>query len=227
MPRRPLLATLATLPFAAHWAFHVWEQWAAFEGREAWLARMGSTSRGALPLLLEIVIAGSFLGFAVFTLRDLVRRQPLPWSARKDDVGFVRAIGVVAPYASVVTIVFVGVHLLELWLPRVAGGGLALQYAELRRSSGTLPHLVLYALGIPAAAWHLAAAIPAALDAHGLLKSPDDRRSAFYATSAFGAALLVLSAQLFGWHATGAGTLWPIDVVEAPMEEPAPIEPAP
>lgn len=220
MPRRPLFATLATLPLAAHWAFHVWEQWAAFDGRDAWLARMASTSRGALPLMLEIVIVVSFLGFAVFTVRDLVRREPLPWSAREGDVGFVRAIGVVAPYASVITIVFVGVHLVELWFPRVAGSGLALQYAELRRSSGTLPHLALYAVGIPAAAWHLTAAIPAALEAHGLLRTSDDRRSAFHATTALGVALLILSAQLFGWHATGAGTVWPIDVVEAPMEEP-------
>src|SRR5688500_16952219 len=48
---------LGALPVALWAGFHLWEQWAAFSGRDAWAQRMTASSHSAIAIASEIAIA--------------------------------------------------------------------------------------------------------------------------------------------------------------------------
>lgn len=224
-------AVLSALPLAVWTVFHLWEQWAAFGGRDAWAMRMRATSRGPLAIAIELAViviplaiwSGLTLVELARGLVDPKRGRPLPGKAREGDTGLARGIGVVAPIATVVAILFLAIHVGSMWGPKIARGASLLEtWSSLTHALGGPWSLALYAIGLTAVAFHLAGAIPAALEALGWIESPEGRRSAFLVSTVFALCAWVLAVQLTGWLATGRGTFWPIHVVDpgAPMEAP-------
>lgn len=189
-----------------------------FAGREAWTARMSGTSRGAVAIATELaIVVVPLVVWATLTLRALVAREALPGAARDEDQGAVRVVGRLAPYAAIASLVFLAVHVGHLWAPKLfAGASVTEQWIALTHEIGRPEMLVAYAIGLSALALHLGAALPAALQALGLIATPEARRSAMLVSVVFGLCAWLLAAQLVGWLGTGAGTFWAIDVVDAP-----------
>ncbi|MBX7190780.1 MAG: hypothetical protein K1X94_01905 [Sandaracinaceae bacterium] len=208
-----LHAIVATVPLAAWAVFHVWEQWAAFRGRLAWLVRMHSTSSGPAVAAELLVGVAPLLARAALHVGALVRRERLPGMAREGDTALGVGLGFLAPWASSVAILFLLWHVAWLWGAKVMGADSVELYDAMQRTLGLPWALVLHAVGLGAIAWHLAAALPDGLEAVGLVTGPESRSSARTVTLAIGLCLFVLTAQLVGWLGTGTGTFWPIQVV--------------
>ena len=85
----------------------------------------------------------------------------------------------------------------------------------LRVAAGTPALLIVHAAGLSAVAVHVAASLPAWLVSARLVSTREGRRSAALVGVGLSACLLVLLVQLYGWHATGTGTVWPVQVIEA------------
>ncbi len=211
---------LAALPLAVWTPFHLWEQWAAFEGSEAWLARMRSTSAGGLTIAIEVVmIVGPLVLWALMGAGRMMRGRSD--SVRSEERGFARILGRAAPMAAVTTAVFLIGHVAHFWAPKVLRGADEIEtWAALTHEIGSPSMLVFYAVGLSAVAFHLASALPAALSSLGLLEKDESRRSALLVSSVFAFCLWILGVQLTGWVATGTGTWWPIEVIEAPPGSP-------
>lgn len=211
-------AAIAALPLAVWTVFHLWEQWAVFAGRDAWTARMSATSRGPLAIATELaLIVVPLVVWGGLTVRALVARESLPGAARPDDHGAVRVVGRLAPLAAVGSIAFLAVHLAQVWAPKlIASATTTEQWVVLTHALGRPELLAIYAVGLSAVALHLAASLPAALEALGVVTTAGARRSAMLVSVTFGLCAWILAAQLTGWLATGAGTFWAIDVLDAP-----------
>jgi hypothetical protein len=208
-----LHAVIATVPLLVWGAFHVWEQWAAFRGRLAWLARMRTTSTGA-AIAVEIVVAVlPLVVWAVLHVRARVLGYRVPGDAREGDDGLGRGLGTVSTLASPVAIVFLLWHVGWLWGAKVLGAAPVELYDAMQRTLGLPWALIVHAFGIGAVAWHLAAALPDGLEAAGVISTPEGLRSARIVTITVGLALFILFVQLVGWLGTGAGTFWPITVL--------------
>lgn len=208
-------ALVATVPLLAWSAFHLWEQWAAFRGRLAWMVRMRMTSPGigtAAELVLGVL---PIVVWAALHVRARVRGDRLPGASREGDEPLGRGLGAVGPTASTVAILFLLWHLGWLWGQRMLGASLVEVYDSMQRTLGLPWALVLHAFGLAAVAWHLAAALPDGLEAAGVVSSAEGRRSTRLVTLVVGLCLFVLTAQLVGWLGTGTGTFWPISVVPA------------
>lgn len=206
-------ALVATVPLLFWAAFHVWEQWAAFRGRLAWLVRMRATSSG-LWVAAEIVVGVlPLVVWAVLHVRARVRGERLPGASREGDEPLGRGLGLVAPWASTVAILYLLAHVAWLWAAKMTGASPVELYDSMQRTLGLPWVLVASAFGLAAVAWHLAAALPDGLEAAGVVSTPEGRRSTRIVTVVIGLCLFVLTAQLTGWLGTGTGTFWPIDVV--------------
>lgn len=208
-------AAAATLPLLVWGAFHVWEQWAVFRGRLAWLARMRATSSG-LAVVAEIAFGVvPLLVWVMLHVRARLRGERVPGALRDDERGDPLAVGLgtLAPLASVVAMAFVFWHVAWLWGSKLAGAASAETYDAMQRTLGLPWALVVHAIGLFAVAWHLAAALPDGLEAIGLLDTVEGRRAARALSVVIGLCLYALTAQLVGWLGTGLGTFWPIAVV--------------
>ncbi|MFN7698619.1 MAG: hypothetical protein ACK6CU_00140 [Deltaproteobacteria bacterium] len=207
-----LHAIVATAPLLVWGAFHVWEQWAAFRGLRMWLVRMRSTSSGAMVGIELVLGVLPLVLWALLHVRARVLRERLPGAARGEgalDAG----LGLVAPFASSVAIVFLLWHVGWLWGAKMRGAAPVELYDALQRTLGLPWALVVHAVGLVAVAWHLAAALPDGLEAAGVIATLEGRRSTRMLAVVIGLCLLALTAQLTGWLGTGAGTFWPIAVV--------------
>lgn len=215
--REPVaLATLSVVAIVPWLLFHLWEQWSALAGRSEWLARMNGTSTGVMRLLEGIFGVLLPIALAVLTARAIVRGGALPGHAVDDDDGaLVRGLARTSKPALVTTLVFLIIHVGWLWAPRAIGRvSLAEVYEALRIAAGTPGLLLVHAIGLSAVGLHVAASIPAWLVATRRVTTRATRRSAALVSSGLALSLLVLLTQLYGWHATGTGTVWPIRVVE-------------
>lgn len=206
-------ALVATVPLLVWSVFHVWEQWAAFRGRLAWLVRMRSTSAGAMIALEVLLGVLPLVVWAVLHVRARVVGERLPGAARGGEGPLADGLGLVGPLASSVAIVFLLWHVGWLWAAKLGGAAPVELYDALQRTLGLPWALVLHAVGLAAVAWHLAAALPDGLEAAGVVSTPEGRRSTRIVTVVIGVCLFVLAAQLVGWLGTGAGTFWPIQVI--------------
>lgn len=208
-----LHAVVATLPLFAWAAFHVFEQWALFGGRLAWLVRMRATSSG-VAIVAELVVGVlPLVLWALLHVRARLRRERLPGTSREGDGALARGLGAVEPWASPLALAFLLWHVGWLWGAKVMGASPVELYDALQRTLGLPWALVLHAFGLAAVAWHLAAALPDGLEAIGVVRGEEGRRSTFLLSAVLGLAIFVLSAQLVGWLGTGTGTFWPIQVV--------------
>lgn len=216
-PSPRLLPVLAALPLAAWTVFHLWEQLAAFAGRDAWIERMSRTSAGGLAITIELVaIVAPLALWAGLVIRELARRRPLPGAASADDGLASRTLARLAPFAAVTAIVFLAIHVGHLWAPKIVlGASTAETWWSLGHDLGRPWMLVTYAIGLSAVAIHLAIAVPAALGALGWVETAGARRQAILVAAVFALCVWILAVQLAGWLATGHGTFWSIEVIEA------------
>lgn len=206
-------AILAIAPLG--WAlFHLVEQWSLFRGRLAWLAQMRATS-GNFATSLEIALAVlPILAWAGLHARALVLRRPIPGSVTRDEGGLALGLSALQPVASSLALLFLGWHVVWLWVPKLLGAAPVETYDAMQRTLGLPWALGLHAFGLAAVLWHLAAALPDGLTAMGLLRTDEGRRGARTVAVVLALALFVLFAQMVGWVGTGTGTFWPIEVVQ-------------
>lgn len=208
------LAIASSVPLAVQLGFHLWEEWSVFGGRRAFVERHATTSTGLATFAVLVLFVAPIVAWAVLLLRALLAGSEIPGMARPGDGTVARALGAVIRVVSPIAAGFVLVHAGMLWGGRVLFGEAPIHtYDLLQTTLGRPLYLVLYGVGIPAVLWHLAATLPDGLEAIGLV-GPNGRRQAHLVTAVLGACLFVLYAQLAGWLATGAGTFWPIQVVD-------------
>jgi hypothetical protein len=207
------LAVLSSVPLAVQVLFHVWEQWAVFAGRFAYVDRLAGTTDGLSTLLELVLFVVPMAGWIVLLGRALARGDRLPGQARPGDPPLARALGSVIRVVSPLAALGVLVHVAMLWGGRLVGSQPPIwSYDVLRTTFGQPMWLAFYAVLVFATAWHLAASLPDALEALGVVGA-EGRRGAFVVTAVMGACLFVLYAQLAGWLATGLGTFWPIRII--------------
>lgn len=205
-----LHAFVSTVPVGL-WIFvHLWEQWAGFAGREAWLARMAGTagtSLGtALDLLLGVLPLVLWLGLEI-----ALRRHGEPPELRLaygEDEGVALRMFRLATGAGWVLLAFAAYHVVWLWVPRVGGLELAALWARLEMHFGRWLHAIPHAVGLGALAVHVTFGPVRLLVAQGWLVDAEGRRAARLSGGIVAVLLFVLYGQLAGWHATGVGTFW-------------------
>lgn len=207
------LALLSSLPLAVQLVFHLWQEWAVFAGRYAYLDRLALTTTTLATVVVGIVFVLPIAAWTVLLARALVRRDRIPGEARPGDPPIARALGGVIRVISPLAAVTVLAHVSLFWLTRIVQGQPPLFADDLGQTAlGQPGWLVVHGLLVFAVTWHVAATLPDGLRAADLV-GEDGRRSAFVVTAVFGACLFVLYAQLAGWLATGLGTFWPIEIV--------------
>lgn len=195
-------------------AFHLWEQWSAFAGRERFVARMSGTSHG--PLAIAVEIALGLLPIVVWLGLEarLVTLGPEPSELRgamAEHPELARRLGSVVRVASWVLLCFLVVHAVWLWLPKLTEGSDPLRtWLRLRDELGTWPMAIVHALGLTALGLHVWAAPVRMGIVFDWLPTPESRRAARLSGAIVALMVLVLLAQLVGWHAAGAGTVWPM-----------------
>lgn len=196
------------------WAlFHLVEQWSLFRGRLAWLAQMRATS-GNFATSLEVALAVTpILAWAGLHVRALVLKSPLPGRVTRDEGALAGGLSALQPLASSLALLFLGWHVIWLWVPKLLGAAPIETYDTLQRTMGLPWALGIHAFGLAAVLWHLATALPDGLSAMGLVRTDEGRKGARTIGVVLGLALFVLFAQMVGWIGTGVGTFWPIHVV--------------
>lgn len=215
---------LGVVPVIPHALLHLGEQWAALSGRTAWLERMRATSSGPLATLLELVVVVAYLAWLVLLVRGLASGVVVRGALRSES-WLARAHASVERPAALITAGLAALHAAHLWLPRALGRASHLEsYETLRTVTGTPLGIALTALGLTAFCAHVAASIPTALLVLGVGEARDTRQSVRLVSTGLSACVFVLAVQLAGWHATGTGTVWPIEVVAVPDGPPAPEE---
>jgi hypothetical protein len=204
---------LGLLPFL--WAaFHLWEQWSAFAGRDAWIARMGGTSVGVIPIATELALAIlPALVWLVLEVRlRLPDREPVELArAMAEDPAAARRLGLLARACSCLFFVWVLHHAWWLWGPKLTDGSEPLiAWNALREGMGAPVRAALNAIGLVAMTVHFWAAVPRVAIVSGWAQTPETRRAARLSGLIVALGLAVLYAQLAGWHAAGHGTIWPL-----------------
>lgn len=206
-------ALLAIAPLA--WAlFHLIEQWSVFRGRLAWLAQMRATSSNFATALEVALAVLPILAWAGLHVHALVSRRSIPGRVTHDEGALALGLSALQPVASSAALLFLGWHVVWLWVPKVLGAAPIETYDAMQRTMGLPWALALHAFGLAAVLWHLAAALPDGLTAMGMLRTDEGRRGARTVAVVLALALFVLFAQMVGWVGTGTGTFWPIQVVQ-------------
>lgn len=215
LPRRwRAHAALAALVPSA-WAFaHLGEQWAAFGGRATFVRRLATTAFHplALPVELLLVIL-PLVAWAVLELRLLRApdEPPALAAALAEDPATARRLALLATGVRLVLLAFLAYHAAWLWLPKLLGGADPVgTWLRLRMGMGTLAHASAHAIGLTALTVHIACAVPRVFVSEGWVDTVESRRAARLSGLIVALGLFLLYAELAGWHATGAGTLWPL-----------------
>jgi len=142
-------------PLGAYLLFHAWEHWPVRRGRDALFARLSHTESAPLEL--------------VFVLLPLLLHAALGlYLARRG--GDARPAYVSPPFrrlqlfTGVVAALFIGVHLVSAWLPRLLEPSpLGASYGALRDQVASVPGLVGYVIGLAAVCTHFGQGLGAAL----------------------------------------------------------------
>ncbi|MCC6874013.1 MAG: hypothetical protein IT378_06870 [Sandaracinaceae bacterium] len=201
-------SVLGVVPILLWAGFHLWEQWAAFFGRDAFVSRLAATSRSPTGVALQVVILIAIAAFAYLelTLRRSAEPEPLALAlAERPEAA--RRLARLARVGTWALLAFVAYHALWLAMPRLAGGDALEAWLRLRQL-GSWSHAALHAIGLTGLAIHLWTALPRMAIALGWAQSPETRRGARVSALLVAALFLLLYGQLAGLHASGTGTLW-------------------
>lgn len=151
---RSLHSASGLFPLAAYLVFHAWEHWPVRVGRDALFARLLHTQSIVLELLFVLLplLLHAALGLVLARDPEGVRSYVSP-AFRKLQIG-----------SGIVSALFLAFHLVTAWLPRVRSPHVVgASYAAMLAWSGTLPLLVLHAVGIAAVCTHLGQGLGLAL----------------------------------------------------------------
>lgn len=195
-------------------AVHLFEQWSAFGGREAFVSRTTQTGHGALATAAEILIGiAPVLAYIALDLILARREEPETLAqASAEDEALARRLSRLGKWGSRVFALFVLYHVAWLWLPKLVEGSDPVRtWLALRDGMGLFAHTIAHAIGLTAFAVHLWQSIPRLAAVAGLGRSPEQRRAARMSGLILAIFALLLFAQLAGWHAAGTGTIWPIE----------------
>ena len=186
--------------------FHAWEYGAALEGREAFAARFARTSQGALAIALEVLLG--LLPLAAHAITGIV----LAWRARRsDDAGHQASVGLrrVMLASGVVLLVFVVLHVGQLWARKVTGAiGTDALYEVLALELGMPFWLVVYCAGATAACLHLFYGTLGALAAFAPDAGEGQARALRIAGGIGAFVLWAHTINAIGRFAIGAGVFW-------------------
>jgi succinate dehydrogenase/fumarate reductase cytochrome b subunit len=171
--------------------FHLWQQWPALLGRDAWLER---ASHDALPQALKLVVFAVIVGHA---LLGALRLKLGPHPADDSATAGMRRLQL---FFGALTLVFLAVHVpFVQWTPSPAST-ITDVYARLTDQLGRPSQLAIYLLGITAVCAHLGLGLSRALVTFGLAK---DARTNVYLAGLLVAAVLYGWLQVLAWYAIG------------------------
>ena len=208
---RELIGGVAVFVWAG---FHLWEQWSAFAGRELFVQRMSGTSHGGLAIAIELTLGVLpvlvWLGIEARLLMSGEEPAALR-GAMAEEPELARRLALITRTASSVFFWFLLVHIAWLYIPKLTEGSEPLRaWLRLRAELGTWPLTIVHALGLSAFAVHLWAAVPRLMIVFDWAPTAESRRAGRLSGLIVAVGIVVLYAQLAGWHAAGAGTLWPM-----------------
>ena len=140
-------------PLAAYLLFHAWEHWPVRASRDALFARLAQTHHGVLEVVCVL------LPLCVHAALGLVlARHPEELTCYASP-----AFRRLQAATGVLTAGFIVLHLAGVWLPRLAGGGVAAAYMSMCDQSGTALGLALHVVGLGAVCSHLGQGLGCAL----------------------------------------------------------------
>jgi hypothetical protein len=206
---REIAGSVAALVWAG---FHLWEQWSAFAGSQPWVERMVRTSHGTLATAAELLLG--ILPPLVWMVLDVILRargaEPDALrSALAEHPEAARRLGLLARVCGWLFTGWLLYHAAWLWLPKFLEGSEPLRaWAALRDGLGRWPHAIAHAVGLTAFAGHAWTSVPRLAVVLGWASSPEARRAARLSGLIVACGMLLLYAQLAGWHAAGRGTIW-------------------
>ena len=186
-----LQRTLGLGPLSAYAAYHLWLNWPALAGRDAWFTRVRAHGLG--PWLGAAVLAIFVLHAALGVWRTAGPRAEA------------RNTGRFQPLTGVVLLLFLLYHVPQVWPPPSgAHTTVCAGYEQLWLLLGTPLALGIYVLGSAALAFHLTNGWLSAFD----IRMPQALRSwTRYAAGAAGFALFFMYLQLVGWFALGEAVI--------------------
>ncbi|GAB5542625.1 MAG: hypothetical protein SangKO_023850 [Sandaracinaceae bacterium] len=207
-------ALIGAAPVLVWAGFHLWEQWASFGGRSAYAARVAATSHGAAAiateLLLAIAPALAWIGLELHLRRG--EEPPALAGAMAEEPETARRLGLLVKAGSWLFFAWLLFHVGWLWWPKLVEGSDPIRsWIQLRAGMGAWAIAIPNAIGLTAFGLHVWGAVPRALVAFGLGAEPSTRRTTRLCAGLVAVAFVVLYAQLAGWHAAGAGTLWSLE----------------
>lgn len=195
------------------WAgFHLYEQWSAFGGRARFVEQMSSTSLGGAALLVEVLLG--VLPIAVWLVLEVRLaigggEPPALAGALAEQPELARRLARIVRGGSWIFLAFLIVHVAWLWAPKLGEGAEPLRtWMRLRTELGTWPLALAHALGLTGFLLHAAAAPVRIGIVLGGLPTPESRRAARLSGLIVALGVVILFAQLVGWHAAGTGTVW-------------------
>lgn len=152
---RRLHSASGLFPLGAYLGFHAWEHAPVRSGRDALFARLRHTEHAPLEIglvLLPLLLHG-LLGLW------LARRAGQPPKAYASPAFFRLQVA-----TGVITALFIAVHVVSVWLPRLVElNPLGASYGALRAQVGRVPVLVGYVIGLSAVCTHFGQGLGAAL----------------------------------------------------------------
>ncbi|MEC7525187.1 MAG: hypothetical protein VYE22_35215 [Myxococcota bacterium] len=207
-------ALIGLAPILVWAGFHLWEQWAAFGGRTRFVTRLASTSHGGAALATELLLAiAPALGWIALELHLRRGTEPAALAgAMAERPEMARRLGLLVKAGSWLFFAWLVFHVGWLWWPKLVEGSEPVRtWAQLRGGMGAWVIAIPNAVGLTAFGLHVWGAIPRALAAFELAGEPSTRRTARACGALLAVGFVVLYAQLAGWHAAGAGTLWSLE----------------
>jgi len=197
------------------WAgFHLFEQWSAFGGHRAFAERMTATSHGAAAIAAEVIfgLAPIVLWIGIEARLRARSREPEELrGALAESPALANRLGAISTGASWLFFGWLVFHAVWLFGSKIAEGSDPVRtWLRLRDGLGTWAHAVPLAIGLSAFSIHVAAAAPRVSAVMGWSRTAESRRAARLAGLIIAVAFLALYAELAGWHAAGAGVVWPL-----------------
>ncbi len=184
-------------PLSLYLVYHLWQNWAALQGREAWLKR---------TLQIE-AIAGFELLFLFCS--SLALHALLGWGKGESAGGLpagTPGLGRLQRLTGLGVLLFLSLHLYQVWF-QCRNDGLLCSgpYDDLRTALGSPLFAGLYAAGVTVVYFHFAHGLSRAAVYWGLARSERQLRAARWLAGALGFALWALTLHVLGRFVVGQG----------------------
>ena len=195
--RRRIHSLAAVGPLGLYLVFHLWQNWAALHGRQAWLER---TLQVKTPVEFELL----FLLCISFSLH-----AALGWG-KSDSAGLLPVgtpgLGLLQRLTGLGALLFLLLHLYQVWFQcrgeRLLCSG---PYDSMRAALGSPPWAVLYAAGVTIVYFHFAHGLSRAAVFWGLARTENQLRAARWLAGVVGFALWILTLHVLGCFVVGQG----------------------